>query len=96
MVGGWYVVDADIEAYVDTIAHEVLMSLVTRRIRDRRVLKLLRPWLHVGVLAEGRWPATERGCPPGGVLSPRLANSYLPVLEMYGTERYTAVGRLTR
>ena len=64
-VGGWDVVDADIEAYVDTIAHEVLMRLVRRRISDRRVRKRLRQWRQVGVREEGRWQATERGCPQG-------------------------------
>jgi RNA-directed DNA polymerase len=91
-VGGWYVVDADIAAYVDTIDHEVLMSLVSRRISARRVLKLLRQWLHVGVMEAGRWQATERGCPQGGVSSPLLANIYLHVLDMYWTERYTTLG----
>jgi retron-type reverse transcriptase len=39
LVGGWDVVDADIEAYFDTIDHEVLMSLVTRRMSNRKVLR---------------------------------------------------------
>ena len=40
-----YVVDADIEAYFDTIDQEKLMDMVKERISDRRVLKLLRQWL---------------------------------------------------
>jgi group II intron reverse transcriptase/maturase len=70
MVRGWYVVDADIESYFDTIDHQVLVSLVTRRISDRRVLKLLRQWLRAGVVEDGRWRATEVGSPQGGVVTP--------------------------
>jgi len=96
LVGGWSVGDADIEAYFDTMDHEGLMSMVSRRISDRRVLKLLRQWLHVGVMEEGRWQATERGCPQGGVSSPLLANIYVHGLDMDWTERYTTLGGLTR
>jgi RNA-directed DNA polymerase len=96
MFAGRWVVDADIQAYFDTIDHELLMKLLQRRICDRRMLKLLRQWLTVGVLDGGSWSPTEVGTPQGGVISPLLANIYLHVLDMYWTERYSSIGRLVR
>jgi RNA-directed DNA polymerase len=90
------VVDADIQSYFDTIDHDLLMSLLERRISDRRVLKLLRQWLKGGVVEEGRWQPTETGSPQGGVISPLLANIDLHVLDMYWTERYASLGQLFR
>lgn len=68
--GGWSGVAADIAASVAPMAPAGLLSLVTRRSRDRRVLKRLRHGLPVGVLEEGRGQATAPGCPQGGAAAP--------------------------
>lgn len=71
------VLDADLEAFFDSLDRRKLMGLVRHRIRDGSVLRLIAKWLHAGVLEQGRWHLPERGSPQGSVISPLLANVYL-------------------
>jgi RNA-directed DNA polymerase len=89
-------VDADIHHDCDPIDHTLLLRRVARRISDRRVLKRIRQWRKVGGVEQGQWQPTEVGSPPGGVVSPVLANLCWHVLDMYGVTRSARLGELVR
>jgi RNA-directed DNA polymerase len=76
-----YVVDADIEKFFDRINHDILMSKLTKKIGDGRILRLIRQYLQSGVMINGCCVATDEGAPQGGPLSPLLANIMLDDLD---------------
>src|SRR5699024_6713908 len=77
-----WVLDADIEAYFDRIDHVALMDRVRSRVKDKRILRLVKAFLKAGVLTElGEYQETHTGTPQGGILSPLLANVALSVLD---------------
>ena len=84
-----WVIEGDITACFDNIDHQVLMQLVGQRIRDRKVLTMVRLFLKAGVVEEhGGYAASLTGTPQGGIISPLLANIYLSVLDQHFAERW--------
>jgi RNA-directed DNA polymerase len=77
-----WVLDADLEACIDSIDHAALMDRVRSRVKDKRVLRLVKAFLKAGILTElGEYQDTDTGTPQGGILSPLLAKIALTVLD---------------
>ena len=83
-----WILDADIKGFFDNINHDWMMKLVEHRIGDRRVLRLIRKWLKVGVVEDGVRRPAEKGTPQGSVISPLLANIYLHYVYDLWAERW--------
>lgn len=73
-----WVLDLDISKFFDTVEHDWLLRFLQHRIKDRRILRLIRQWITVGVTDEhGHRRRARLGVPQGAVCSPLLANVYL-------------------
>jgi len=77
---GW-VVDLDLEKFFDRVNHDKLMGQIAKRIRDKRLLKLIRAFLNAGVMQNGLVSPSVEGTPQGGPLSPLLSNLVLDELD---------------
>jgi len=78
---GYRVVDLDLEKFFDRVSHDICMARVARRVKDRRLLKLIRAYLTSGIMYEGVVRAHTEGTPQGSPLSPLLSNILLDELD---------------
>src|SRR5215467_3497135 len=79
--GRRWVVDLDLEKFFDRVNHDRLMSAIARRVRDKRMLQLIRAFLQAGVMEDGLVSPVDEGTPQGGPLSPLLSNLVLDELD---------------
>jgi RNA-directed DNA polymerase len=79
--GRRWVVDIDLEKFFDRVNHDVLMSRLARRIKDKRILRLIRRYLQAGMMSDGLTTVRREGTPQGGPLSPLLSNILLDELD---------------
>ena len=79
--GHRWVVDLDLEKFFDRVNHDVLMSRVARKVKDKRVLLLIRRYLQAGIMEGGLVSPRTEGTPQGGPLSPLLSNVLLDELD---------------
>ena len=76
-----WVVDMDLKSFFDKVNHDYLMHLVSQRIKDKPLLKLIRRYLQAGVMEGGVVSPSRQGTPQGGPLSPLLSNILLDELD---------------
>ncbi len=79
--GYTWVVDMDLSKFFDRVNHDVLMSRIARRIKDKRLLRLIRRYLQAGMMEGGITSPRMEGTPQGGPLSPLLSNILLDELD---------------
>ena len=84
--GTSWIIEGDIKGFFDNIDHDIMIDILSRRIKDGRFLWLIKMFLKSGVMEEGKVRDTLSGAPQGGVISPILSNIYLHELDTYMEE----------
>lgn len=75
-----WILDCDIEGFFDNLSHAHLERFIEERVTDKRMLRLIRKWLRVGWVEDGKRHPGTIGTPQGSVISPLLANVFLNVV----------------
>jgi RNA-directed DNA polymerase len=92
--GYTYVVDMDLSKFFDRVNHDRLMSRLATRIKDKRVLKLIRRYLNAGTMINGVIIYTDEGTPQGGPIAPltqKVTSSLNTSSNMYAEKRFDKV-----
>ena len=85
--GNRFCIDLDLEQFFDNVNHSKLIEVISRTVKDGRVVSLIHKYLNAGVLVAGRYEETKKGVPQGGPLSPLLSNIMLNELDKELTKR---------
>src|SRR5690625_2284993 len=72
-----WVIEVDLDAFLDRVNHDALTARVARKVEDKRLLRLIRRYLEAGIMADGVKQPTKQGTPQGSPLSPLLSNIML-------------------
>jgi group II intron reverse transcriptase/maturase len=78
----WFV-EGDIKGCFDNIDHNKLVNVIDSKVKDARLLKLIRKFLKAGYLENWQYHKTHSGTPQGGIISPLFANIYLHELDKF-------------
>lgn len=79
--GHGIVVDIDLEKFFDRVNHDILMGRLAKRIKDKRLLKIIRRFLETGMMMHGIYMDRTEGVSQGGPLSPLMSNLMLDDLD---------------
>lgn len=72
-----WILDCDIQGCFDNFDHSILLSLLSKRINDKRIIQLIKHWLKVGIVDGNSLQINKMGTPQGNIISPLLCNIYL-------------------
>jgi len=81
------IIDLDLKSFFDIVNHDLLMGILYRKIKDERLLRLIRKYLKTGMMLDGLEQIREEGTPQGSPLSPLLSNILLNGLDKELTKR---------
>ncbi len=79
--GRRFAVDVDLSKFFDRVNHDLLLTLLAHKVKDKRLLKLIKRYLRAGVIDNQLYSESLEGVPQGGPLSPLLANIMLDPLD---------------